>query len=83
MNVISNPRVSLVSVAGQRVGALQGLLKRYLDAITTGQHVEAAGYVANTRRDFDLTMRIVHLDLPQQPSGGQATRQIFLPTVSR
>lgn len=83
MNVISNPRVSLAVVAGQRVDALRGLLKRYLDAITSGNHVEAADYVANTRRDLDLTMRIVHLDLPQQPTGGQATKQIFLPTVRR
>jgi hypothetical protein len=59
-----NPRLVLGQAAAQRRAAFTDLLNQYLNAITAKTHIESSAYVANTRRMLDLTMRIVHLDVP-------------------
>ena len=66
-NLLVNPRLLIGKVADERRAALAEMIDQYLDAISAKTHVEAAGYLTNTRRVLDLTMRIARVDAPLSP----------------
>jgi hypothetical protein len=78
-NLMINPRLVIGQVADQRSQTFTEMIYKYLDAITAKEHVEAADYLANTRRALDLTMRIARLETPPTatptptPGGDQPT----------
>ncbi len=83
-NLTINPRLVIGQVAEQRTTAFTGIINRYLAAITANTHVEASDYVANARRELDLTMRIAQLDgQPTTPPPSTDKKQIYLPLIVR
>ncbi len=88
--LLMNPRVSLMQVADQRTAAFSAIIGNYLNAITARTHRESLDYIANTRRELDLTVRIAQLDAPQQPNPDPdpnpvpgEPKRVFLPLVNR
>ncbi len=67
VNLLVNPRLVIWQSADQRIAAFGEIIDEYLDAITEGTHAEAADFIAGTRLALDMTMRIVHLDVPTPP----------------
>jgi hypothetical protein len=65
VNLLVNPRSLIGQMAGARTDAFSELVNQYLAAITAKTHVEAPDYIANTRRTFNLTMRIAQIEVPQ------------------
>ncbi len=77
----TNPRILIGQLADKRSGAVNRIIDGYLGAITAKTHVESLDYLTATRRDLDLTMRMVQISDPQQPNPN--TKQVFLPLVAR
>jgi hypothetical protein len=65
-NLLVNPRLVIGQIADQRRAVFSGLVDQYLNAITAKSYVEASDYVANTRRDLDLSVRIAQVE--EQPT---------------
>ncbi|MFN8489946.1 MAG: hypothetical protein U0350_20335 [Caldilineaceae bacterium] len=79
-DILVNPRLVIGQAAQKRQQAFTTLINHYLDAITAKQYGEATDYLADARRALDLTARVVQVDGPTTPSGGN---QIYLPLVKR
>ncbi len=62
-----NPRMLLRQEGTERQAALSLLIDRYLDAITAQTHVETVDYIASTRRELALTVRIAQI-IPAAPA---------------
>jgi hypothetical protein len=63
------------------------MVNQYLDAITAQTHVEALDYVADTRRELDLSVRIAQVEVqpsttPMVPSSTDPKR-VYLPLIKR
>lgn len=72
-NLLVNPRPGLRQVADERLAAFSELLKGYLDGISAQAHFEQADFIASTRSELDLTMRIARIEVPspgEQAIGG-------------
>ncbi len=61
-NIMINQRLVIGQKVDQRKAAFAGLINHYLDAITTKTHVEDLDYIANARRELDLTVRIAQVE---------------------
>lgn len=80
-NIMVNPRLVIGQKAHQRKEAFAGLIDHYLDAITAKTHVEAVDYVADTRRELDLAVRIAQVEV--QSTTTPDPKQVYLPLIER
>lgn len=80
-NLFVNPRPEIRRVADERLAAFSDLLNEYLDAITEQAYIETADYIASTRRELDLTMRIAQIE--GQPSPTADPKRIHLPLIEQ
>ncbi len=78
-SLLLNPRLALDQTAERRSAVLGGIVDKYLDAITANTHVESLESVASTRREMELTARI--LELGEEP--GAAANWLYLPAIRR
>jgi hypothetical protein len=85
--ILVNPRSVIMQTADQRMVTFSDMINRYLNAIGANTHVEMPDYIADTRRELDLTMRITQMDAPPPtplpPTPSPDTKPIFLPLIER
>ena len=75
-----NPRLLVKATAEQRTTVFTGMVDHYLDAMRAQTHVEAFDYIADTRRELDLALRIARLAGATAPPTGN---RLYLPVVQR
>lgn len=95
--LLVNQRPLLMQRSAARVQLYIQLVDGYLAAIAAGEnaqaagpaamaaagHVEAADYLATTRRALELTVRIARIPRPQTPVPPGGTLKVYLPVVGR
>ena len=84
-NILVNPRLVIAQKVAQRKQAFAGLINHYLAAITAQTHTEAVDYIADARRELDLTVRIAKVEVEQSaptPTPPPVTTPVATPSTT-